>query len=127
MIEKTKHAYLLSGDSTQNDTFMLRQAIYYSLLSSSGGTQSGSVMTLWHNSTLVLISYPGCVCFSCSQHLSRTGSSYQCIKTDPALFIKISVTLRFYLNILVTISGICLNMYIFSKPYLITIIFYKTI
>ena len=38
---------------------------------------------------LVLIRLRGSVYYSCSQHLSRTGSSYQCIKTD----LKISVQL----------------------------------
>ena len=94
----------LSEYTTWNATLTLRQAIYYGLLASSGGTQSGNhkcslyydVFCLYSTTAhLVLISYPGCVCFSCSQHFHRTGSSYQCIKTDPALLIKISVILVF--------------------------------
>ena len=109
----------LSEYTTQNATLTLRQAIYYSLLASSGGTQSGShkcnllydVFCLYSTTAhLVLISYPGRVYFSCSQHLHRTGSSYQCIKTDPALLIKISVIL----GVLVTISGIFLYIHILS-------------
>ena len=94
----------LSEYTTRTTTLMLRQAIYYGLLASSGGTQSGNhrcslyydVFCLYSTTAhLVLISYPGRVYFSCSQHLHRTGSSYQCIKTDPALLIKISVILVF--------------------------------
>ena len=43
---------------------------------------------------LVLIRLRGSVYYSCSQHLSRTGSSYQCIKTD----LKISVQLWQHIN-----------------------------
>ena len=49
-----------------------------------------SAVTIAH---LVLISLLGCVYYSCSQHLHRTGSSYQYTKTDPDLLIKISVIL----------------------------------
>ena len=57
---------------------------------------------------LVLISLLGHVYNSCSQHLHRTGSSYQYIKTDPTLLTKISVILVLYLGDLVTISFIFL-------------------
>ena len=39
----------------------------------------------WFQSTIphsILIRLLGHVYYSCSQHLNRTGSSYQCIKTD---------------------------------------------
>ena len=61
---------------------------------------------------LILISLLGSVYYSCSQHLHRTGSSYQNIKTDPALLIKISVLLVLYLGVLVTISVIFLYFHI---------------
>ena len=64
-----------------------------------------SAVTIAH---LVLISLLGSVYYSCSQHLHRTGSSYQYIKTDLALLIKISVILVLYLGVLVTISVIFL-------------------
>ena len=41
----------LVGFTTWNATLMCRQAIYYSLLSSSGGTQSGSHFMLCFDST----------------------------------------------------------------------------
>ena len=63
---------------------------------------------------LVLISLLGCVYYSCSQHLHRTGSSYQYIKTDLALLIKISVILVLYLGVLVTISVIFLYFHMIS-------------
>ena len=86
--------------TTQNDMLTPRQAIYYTLIASSGGTQSGnhkcSVVTLQHHNTPILISHPGCVYFSCSQHLQRTGSSYQLSKQIwLLLLIWISVTLVF--------------------------------
>ena len=63
-----------------------------------------SAVTIAH---FVLISLLGSVYYSCSQHLHRTGSSYQYIKTDLAL-IKIFVILVLYLGVLVTISVIFL-------------------
>ena len=57
---------------------------------------------------LVLISLLGSVYYSCSQHLHRTGTSYQYIKTDLALLIKISVLLVLCLGVLVTLSVIYL-------------------
>ena len=41
----------LARFTTRNATLTLRQAIYYSLLSSSGGTQSGSHFMLCFDST----------------------------------------------------------------------------
>ena len=41
----------LAGFTTWNATLTLRQAIYYSLLSSSGGTQSGSHFMIGFDST----------------------------------------------------------------------------
>ena len=126
----------LSRFTTQNATLMLRQAIYYSLLSNSGGTWSGSHCcslydVFWLCSTiahLVLMNYLGCVYYSCSQHFHRTGSSYQCIKTDLALLSKISVTLVLYLGVLVTISAIFLyiNIILLNLYYrnLLTLILY---
>ena len=64
-----------------------------------------SAVTIAH---LVLISLLGSVYYSCSQHLHRTGFSYQYIKTHLALLIKISVILVIYLGVLVTISVIFL-------------------
>ena len=68
-----------------------------------------SAVTIAH---LILISLLGSVYYSCSQHLHRTGSSYQYIKTDLALLIKISVILVLYLGVLVTISVIFLYFHI---------------
>ena len=87
-------------NAKQNNTHPFRQAIYYSLLSESGGNWAGShrcsllyfdsAVTIAH---VVLIS-PGSVYYSCSQHLYRTGSSYQYTKTDLDLLIKIAVILE---------------------------------
>ena len=52
-----------------------------------------SAVTIAH---LVLISLLGSVYYSCSQHLHRTGSSYQYTKTDLDLLIKISVILGYF-------------------------------
>ena len=96
--------YLLCPDSQHgmpNRTTLtcFRQAIYYSLLSESGGNWSGShrCILLYFDSAvtivhLILISL-GSVYYSCSQHLHRTGSSYQYTKIDLDLLIKISVIL----------------------------------
>ena len=77
-----------------------RQAIYYSLLLESGGNWAGShrcSLLYFHSAVtiahVVLIS-PRSVYYSCSQHLHRTGSSYQYTKTDLDLLIKISVILE---------------------------------
>ena len=118
-------SYLLCLDSQHgmpNRTMLtcFRQAIYYSLLSKSGGNWSGShrCSLLYFNSAVtiahvVLISQ-GSVYYFCSQHLHRAGSSYQYIKTDPTLLIKISVILMLYLGVLVTISVIFLYFHITS-------------
>ena len=82
----------LSRFTTQNATLMLRQAIYYSLLSNSGGTWSGnhrcSVLTLQHNNTLstdkpsrmcvlFLQSTPPQNWILLSVYQNRSGSPYQ--------------------------------------------------
>ena len=84
-------SYLVSSNSQHKVTIIvLRQAIYYTSLSNAGGTWAGidnhrCSLLFWFWSTIphsILIRLLGCVYYSCSQHLSRTGSSYQCIKTD---------------------------------------------
>ena len=85
----------LVGFTTQNATLTCRQAIYYSLLSSSGGTQSGNhkvtlccVLTLQLNSTLstdkpsrmcvlFLQSTPPQNWILLSVYQNRSGSLYQ--------------------------------------------------
>ena len=96
-----------------NKKWQLRQAIYYIFLSNTGGTWAGNhrcSLLFWLCSTiahLVLIRLRGSVYYSCSQHLNRTGSSYQSIITDLAL-IKIIVQLLQHSNITVNIPLIML-------------------
>ena len=100
-----------------NMKWQLRQAIYYIFLSNTGGTWAGNhrcSLLFWLCSTiahLVLIRLWGSVYYSCSQHLNRTGSSYQSIIIDPTL-IKIIVQLLQHRNMTMNMS------YILIFPYL---------
>ena len=101
-----------------NTKWQLRQAIYYIFLSNTGGTWAGNhrcSLLFWLCSTiahLVLIRLWGSVYYSSSQHLNRTGSSYQSIITDPAL-IMIIVQLLQDSNMTVNMSYILIFLYLY--------------
>ena len=101
-----------------NTKWQLRQAIYYIFLSNTGGTWAGNHrcnLLFWLCSTiahLVLIRLQGSVYYSCSQHLNRTGSSYQSIITDLAL-IKIIVQLLQHSNMTMKMSYILIFLYFY--------------
>ena len=84
-------SYLVSSNPQHKVTIIiLCRAIYYTSLSNAGGTWAGidnhrCSLLFWFWSTIphsILIRLLGRMYYSCSQHLSRTGSSYQCIITD---------------------------------------------
>ena len=89
-------------------------------------TDAAFVLVLEHNTTLNTDKTSGHVYYSCSQHLNRTGSYYQCIKTDqnksgPYLDLRAAVTIHEQYNILYLLQ--CYNS---TKYWLYNVIYSNT-
>ena len=85
-------------------------------------TDVAFVLVLEHNTTLNTDKTSRCVYYSCSPHLSRTGSYYQCIKTDqnksgPYLDLHAAVTTHEQYNILYSLQCYNSTTYDYIKLY----------